>query len=174
MPDKEKMADDMVRSMALRLGYSESQLDALQKRIEGGEPLYQILRIEGTLLDERYTLALGQYKSGKLDRAEELFRWLCLMNGTSSAYWMGLGACLQGQERWGEARTAYALAVAWSPTDDLTALYYLGLCTYQLGDTEATKKALKTFIQRASFDAQYTRELVYRAATILASLEKGA
>lgn len=168
------MSQNVVREIALSLGYSEADLDSIQKRLEDGEPLYTLVHIPENVMGERYQQAKKFYDTGELAHAETLFRWLCLFNGTSTAHWMGLGGCLQGQKRWEEALTAYALAVAWSQEGDPKPLYHVGLCQYMLGHKEESKQALEECVVQANSTAPDVRELVRRACTILASLESEA
>ena len=171
-PETIEEAKKIVHEIALELGYSEAQLAELDKRILDGEPLYKIVQMSEDLLEERYQMALDMYKNGKLENAETIFRWLCLFNGSSSSNWMGLGACLHGQERWEEARTAYAMALACSEEGDPKPLYYLGICNYMLNDKKAATIAFEEAVAQAGLSAADDRELVKRACAMLEQIEK--
>ncbi|MBQ9405147.1 MAG: hypothetical protein IJU37_00235 [Desulfovibrio sp.] len=170
-PETLENAKHMVREIALELGYSPSQLDELDKRILDGEPLYKIVVMQESLVEERYEMALQMFKSGKLENAEAIFRWLCLFNGASSSNWMGLGACLHGQERWEEARTAYGMALAWSEENDPKPLYYLGVCNYMLHDMKTATMAFEEAVAVAGLSDEDDRELVKRACAMLEHIE---
>ena len=170
-PETLEEAKKMVREIAVELGYSASQLDELDKRIQEGEPLYKIVGLQESMVEERYEMALQMFKSGKLENAEVLFRWLCLFNAASSSNWMGLGACLHGQERWEEARTAYGMALAWSEENDPKPLYYLGICNYMLNDKKSATMAFEEAVAAAGFSDQDDRELVRRACAMLEQIE---
>lgn len=170
-PETLEEAQKIVREIARELGYAESQMEELDRRILEGEPLYQIVQLPEKLIEERYAMALQMYKSGQLENAEAIFRWLCLFNGASSSNWMGLGACLHGQERWEEARTAYGMALAWSEEGDPKPLYYLGICNYMLHDMQKAKIAFEEAIAQAGLHESEDRELVKRACAMLEMIE---
>ena len=64
-------AQKIVREIARELGYAESQMEELDRRILEGEPLYQIVQLPEKLIEERYAMALQMYKSGQLERPTE-------------------------------------------------------------------------------------------------------
>ncbi|MBQ7585406.1 MAG: tetratricopeptide repeat protein [Desulfovibrionaceae bacterium] len=164
-------SEDTLKQIALSLGYNEADLNKLQERIQAGEPLYKILNLSASVLEDRYKLAYKLYQSGQWQEAEDVFRWLCFFNGTAKANWMGLGASLQGQEKWEEALTAYGLALAWSEEGQIEPLYYIGICHYMLGHKEEAKQAFEETVVGASFKSSKERELVKRACILLDKLE---
>jgi tetratricopeptide (TPR) repeat protein len=63
-----------------------------------------------------YARAHQYFMAGDLDKAENLFRVLCLIDGSNYDFWLGYGICLRMKERLEHALVAFDTAALLQPT----------------------------------------------------------
>lgn len=80
--------------------------DRFLARLEQGDDLGAALGLPAELLEFLYARAHRWFTVDRIDRAEPLFRALCVLDGEVADYWIGLGICL----RLGDSLDAAALA----------------------------------------------------------------
>ncbi len=69
--------------------------DAVFARIRAGEPLGKALGFPKGTADLLYFRAYNFLQVGRSDKAEPLFRALCILDGREADYWVGYGLCLR-------------------------------------------------------------------------------
>lgn len=80
-----------------------------------GDTLGQALGLPPGLDDLLYSRAHALFSAGRQDRAEPLFRALCVVDGRTADHWVGYGLCLRGRDEDGQAALAFATAAALQP-----------------------------------------------------------
>ena len=99
-------------ALARPLGLDGRQIvDALTR----GETLGQALNLPHGVADLLYGRAHGLFGAGRADRAEPLFRALCVIDAPTADHWIGYGLCLRERHADGEAEIAFATAAALRP-----------------------------------------------------------
>lgn len=88
---------------------------ALVDGLAAGRSLGEALRLPPGLGDVLYANAHTWFAAGRPDRAEALFRALCVIQGGVADHWVGYGICLRVSDRTREASLAFATAVALRP-----------------------------------------------------------
>lgn len=80
-----------------------------------GESVGRALGLPERLTEALYARAHALFATGRLDRAEALFRVLCILDGGEADHWMGYGICLQERGAHADATVGYATAAALRP-----------------------------------------------------------
>lgn len=100
------------------LGRSGVAAGPIFERLKSGASLGEAMAIPKGVAALLYARAHRWFSAGRPDRAESLFRVLCIIDGENPDNWVGWGICLRIGERWDDAlrafRTASGLNPAWS------------------------------------------------------------
>ncbi len=88
---------------------------AIFASLREGATLGQALGLPPRLGEALYARAHGWFNAGRHDRAEALFRALCVLDGRDADHWVGYGVCLRMREARQEAGLAFATAAAIRP-----------------------------------------------------------
>ncbi len=83
--------------------------------LRSGQGLGAALGISPEILELVYARAHRWFSVGKPDRAEPLFRALCIADGRIADYWVGLGVCLRMRKDWTSASLAFSVATRLRP-----------------------------------------------------------
>ena len=103
---------DVFGDVAGGLGLDGSKiLDGLA----GGLTLGQVLGLPPNFGEVLYARAHNWFAAGRHERAEGLFRALCIIDGRTADYWVGYGVCLRRRDNRAEAAVAFATAAALRP-----------------------------------------------------------
>lgn len=105
-------------------------------------------------LEAVYTVAYNLYGQNRNAEAEKLFRFLCLYGHLDKRFWMGLGACLQQQQKYEEAVQAYsymAILDVENPYPPLHAAY----CYLALNDFEKAESGIEAALHWAGDKEEY-------------------
>lgn len=86
-------------------------VDALSR----GETLGQALGLPPRFAELLYARAHSLFSAGRHDRAEPLFRALCVIDAPTADYWVGYGLCLRQRDEDAQAALAFATAAALRP-----------------------------------------------------------
>lgn len=123
-------------------------------------------------LEAVYSVAYNLLRSGKLDDAEKVFRFLCFFDHLSHKFWLGLGACRKAMKNFQGAVDAFGLAGLLDLHDPRPALQ-AAECHIQMGNPEAAVSALNSIEKFAGDDAKFAG-VKDRAKLMRAMLEKSA
>jgi tetratricopeptide (TPR) repeat protein len=161
--DQEKVA---VSRLARSLGVDDNELDVLEDffveaatakgasgrkifaKLRRGATLGQAFEIPAAAVEILYSRAHRWSALGRHDRAEPVFRALCIINGASADFWTGLGICLRARSAWEEALAAFATASEQRPQWAVPHFHALELCIRRAAWTEAATE-LAAFEQKA-------------------------
>lgn len=134
-------------------------LDALSDQGLDGERLLHGLRSTGSLggalglapdvLEAIYARAHRWFAVGHPEKAEPLFRTLCVAEAGCADYWVGLGLCLRLSDRLDMARTALETAARLRHDWAVPHFHLCELLMLQ-GNTVAAAECLVRFGERAS------------------------
>lgn len=80
-----------------------------------GDTLGEALGLPPGFTDLLYSRAHGLFSAGRQDRAEPLFRALCVVDGRTADNWVGYGLCLRQRDEDAQATLAFATAAALRP-----------------------------------------------------------
>jgi tetratricopeptide (TPR) repeat protein len=143
------------------------------ERLKQGQPLGQALGMPEGVGDLLYARAYRWFSVGRVDKAERLFRTLCLLNKDSANYWVGYGVCLRLRGRPNEAAMSFAAAARLKPDWAVPYFHALELAVH-LQKWEAATQYLARFDELASDDiAEAIRAEVERLRSAVA-LRTGA
>ena len=139
-------AGSLAQSLARWLGIDDSDLDLLADlldaglaangtpgrnilaRVKGGAVLGRAFEVPDAATEVLYARAHRWVAVGRHDRAEPIFRALCVLDETSADFWTGLGICLRARSAWDEALAAFATASQKRPRWAVPHFHALELC----------------------------------------------
>lgn len=78
--------------------------------LDAGKPLASFLGLSPQLLEVLYGRAFAFFDAGHVDRAEAMFRSLCILDGQRADHWMGLGICARLRDDLDSALVAFSMA----------------------------------------------------------------
>lgn len=133
--DNENMLID-----AIKTGVSKKQLHALPEN----------------LMEGFYACAYEYYKQGKLDQAEQFFKFLFMYDIYNADYAFGLGAVYQLKKQYQRALDIYAVSFALSK-DNYRAMFEAGQCNMQLKFIGRAKKCFELVVKHEK-DAQLVKK----------------
>ncbi|MBQ7457508.1 MAG: tetratricopeptide repeat protein [Desulfovibrio sp.] len=168
---EEKEYQEVLKDLATQLDLDPELVKAFDEAMENGTPMYSVLGIDETELQNRYTLARQFYESGKLEDAKNQFGMLCLLSDNAPANWMGLGACNMELGNYDDAINAYTMAVIHSEMEDAEPVYRMGICHLRKGDKEKAKLAFQKCLGFGNQDDARQKEFFDRSMTILSTLD---
>lgn len=98
------------------------------RKLRRGVPLGQALEVPDAAIELLYSRAHRWCAVGRHDKAEPIFRALCVVEGESADFWTGLGICLRARSAWDQALAAFATASQQRPQWAVPHFYALELC----------------------------------------------
>ncbi|OHE72642.1 MAG: CesD/SycD/LcrH family type III secretion system chaperone [Verrucomicrobia bacterium GWC2_42_7] len=111
----------------IEIGLGEKEVNEIAEQLRlflSGVTTYKdIMGLQDSHLETIYSMAYDFYRSNKFDKAEELFKGLCLLNPRCHKFWMGLAACVQMQKRFDKAMEVYGFAIAVEAMNPAPFLY---------------------------------------------------
>lgn len=132
-----------------------SQLDGLGldgaavfARIRRGLPLAEALGFPGGTADLLYGRAYRWLQVGRPERAEPLFRALCVLDGRIADHWIGYGLCLRERRADQDAALAFETAVRLRP-EWAVAHFHAFAQSATLGDWPRADEHWRRFTERA-------------------------
>ncbi|MBX2804442.1 MAG: hypothetical protein KTR19_00600 [Hyphomicrobiales bacterium] len=128
---------DLVDLAAQSLEFSGENVLA---KLAAGETLGHAAGMPEKLLELLYGRALVWIEAGRLDRAEQIFQMLCMVNPKMADYWGGLGLCLLQRSAWGEALAAFDRAIDLSPAWGAMHFYRLEALVHMANWDEAARQ----------------------------------
>lgn len=111
-PTETALLKQMLGELVAPLGIDGGQVvDGLSE----GKPLADVLGLPAGLTEVLYARAYNWFTAGRHDRAEALFRILCVLDSSVADFWVGHGICLAERKELTEAVLAFATAAALRP-----------------------------------------------------------
>ncbi|OZG72687.1 CesD/SycD/LcrH family type III secretion system chaperone [Hahella sp. CCB-MM4] len=140
---------------------NQSDVDArfealVESVVNGHSTLGDIKGISDRELEAVYTVAYNLYRQNRNGESEKLFRFLCLYSHLDKRFWMGLGACLQQQQKYEEAVQAYsymAVLDVENPHPPLHAAY----CYLALHDLEKAESGIEAALHWSGEQEKYAQ-----------------
>ncbi|MBB3950337.1 hypothetical protein [Aureimonas jatrophae] len=116
-----------------------------------GQGIGASLGLSANSLEVLYARAHGWFHIDRLDRAEALFRVLCIADGSVADYWIGHGVCLRARDDVAGALIAFQMAAVLRP-DWAVCQFHLASLAVRRRDAAATAVALNRFEALANVD----------------------
>lgn len=93
-------------------------------------------------MEAMYSLGFNFYRTGRLDEAEKVFKFLCIYDHLNPKYWIGLGACHQVNKNYEAAITAYGYG-SFLDLDNPKPMFYAAECQLAMGDKDGALATLE-------------------------------
>jgi len=116
-------------------------------RLEKGQSFARALDIPEGAADVLYFRAHQWFSVGRIERAEALFRALCVIAGQVADHWVGYGVCLKARGLLPEAGRAFETASVLRP-DWAIPHFHLLECLIRSDEWERARLALEAFDNR--------------------------
>ena len=97
-------------------------------RLREGASLGEALGVSADMIEFLYARAHRWVVVGRHEKAEPVFRVLCVLDGESADFWTGLGICLKARAAWDEALAAFRVASQKRPDWPVAHFHALALC----------------------------------------------
>lgn len=101
--------------------------ESVWQTVMNGESLQELNDIPQETMDSLYHCAYNLYHQHKLEEAETLFRYLCLLKARNKSYLMGLAAVHQLKKKYHRAIDIYSAAHTVAG-DDFRPMFQAGYC----------------------------------------------
>ena len=140
---------------------NKETIEEAAKKIAGDMSTVRELKgITDAEMEAVYSLGFNFYRTGNIENAEKVFKFLVLFDHFNPKYWIGMGAVLQVKKMYDGAITAYAYA-SFLYIHDPKPQYHAAECYLAKGDRANAASALAALEQFAPADTDRGRE--YRA-----------
>lgn len=130
----------------------------IKRRIERGDPTFEVLGFEPKTLDAFYQAAHQLLEKGAIEDAVSAFVFLVTIDPMNANYWLDLGASLQLLHDYEGAIDAYEIA-AIRKIDDPLPYFYLAKCLFAIHDRVSALQAIDLALEYAEAK-QTSHELV--------------
>ncbi|WP_260863166.1 SycD/LcrH family type III secretion system chaperone [Citrobacter sp. Marseille-Q6884] len=144
------------------IGDSEELLTEFMKT---GASKKQLYALPENLMEGFYTCAYDYYTQGKLDLAEQFFKFLFMYDLYNADYAFGLASVYQLKKQYQRALDIYSVAFALSK-DDYRAMFEAGQCNMQLRYIGRAKKCFELVIEH-----EQDTQLIEKAKLYLESID---
>lgn len=113
-------------------------------------PLFLQKGVTDDEMEAIYAIGYDYYRAGAYEKAETVFKGLCVLDAMNEKYHMALGGAYQAQRKWQKAIDQYSLVVAAINIGNTTASARAAECYTALGDAEKATSARthKAFFQK--------------------------
>lgn len=118
-------------------------------RLIEGASIGQALAIPDKVVEQIYTRAHSWFSLGRIDRAEPLFRALCLLRDEDADFWVGYGVCLRMTGQYPRAQKAFDSAARLRPDWAVPHFHSLELALHQENWDQA-QASLEAYDAKAS------------------------
>lgn len=142
--------------------------DHFLARLEQGNDLGEALGLPAELTEFLYARAHRWFIVDRADRAEPLFRALCVLDGEVADYWIGLGICLRLRDSFDAAALAFNTAALLRPQWAVPAFHAAELAILAC-DYDNAAAYLVRF--RETADAAIPERMMAEAARMRTALE---
>lgn len=96
-------------------------------------------------LEAIYNVGYVNYNAGQFDKAETVFKFLCMIEHTNHKYWTALGAVRQAKKDYAKAIEAYASAAIFDMNDPKPHLYSAE-CAVMLGNLDMAESGVVSLL----------------------------
>jgi type III secretion system low calcium response chaperone LcrH/SycD len=142
--------------------------ESLLKHLAGGGALKSAAGIGNQEMEAIYAVAYNHFNSGKLDKASDLFKLLCLYDHTEPRWFTGLGTIRQAARDYQGAVEAYSVATLLD-MDDPRPQTQAGYCLMALERWPEAESALEGAILTCDSAAPRFDEVRKQAESLLAT-----
>ncbi len=139
--------------------------ELLMEFMSTGATRKQLYAIPENLMEGFYTCAYDYYTQGKLDLAEQFFKFLFMYDLYNADYAFGLGAVYQLKKQYQRAHDIYSVAFALSK-NDYRAMFEAGQCNMQLRNIGRAKRCFELVVKH-----EQDEQLVKKAKLYLESID---
>lgn len=140
-PGDADLLEDFCRRLLRDVGIDGRQFF---QRLQAGESMGAALGLPAGITELLYSRAYRWFGVGRADRAEPLFRALCVAEGSVADYWVGLGICLRIREDLEGAGLAFATAARMRPGWAVPAFHACELAI-RAGDLDVAAEQIARF-----------------------------
>lgn len=140
-PSDATLFEEICQDLLLQAGVDGG---AFFEQLRHGRSFGEALGITPEITQVIYARAHRWFSVGRADRAEPLFRALCIADGKVADYWVGLGICLRIRKEWNAAALAFSTAFRQQPDWAVPAFHACELALAS-GDVAGAKRWLKNF-----------------------------
>ena len=144
-------------------------VEQTKKFLEGKIGWAELFSFTPQMLYQLAESAYAQFKSGRYEEAEKIFKALTVLDSENAYYHAMMGAILQRQRRYGEAAAEYTVAIELDP-NDVASLTNRGEILLRFGVVDEAKADLE---KAARLDPDKTDRWAARARMLLENLNKG-
>lgn len=145
---------------------SRELIEEAAKKIAGEMSTVRELKgITDAEMEAVYSLGFNYYRTGNVENAEKVFKFLVIFDHFNPKYWIGMGAVLQVKKQFHGAIAAYAYA-SFLDIRDPKPQYHAAECYLAAGDRENAASALAALERFAPADTQRGREYREKAAAL--------
>lgn len=123
------------------LGKSGIEAGPIFEKLKRGASLGEAIAVPAGVPRLLYARAHQWFAGGRPDRAESLFRTLCLIEGSKPDNWVGWGICLRIADRLDQAALAFATAASLAPQWPIPPVHQAELAIRR-GDWNGARLAL--------------------------------
>jgi hypothetical protein len=116
-------------------------------RLAAGRTMGEALDLPPGTVELLYARAHQWFTAGRPDRAEQLFRAVCVLDGTNADSWVGFGVCLRLRDSFEAAAIAFDMAAGCRPAWAVPQFHALELATRR-GDWPEADRRLAAFDER--------------------------
>lgn len=150
---------------------NKEMIEEAAKKIAGDMTTVRELKgITDAEMEAVYSLGFNFYRTGNIENAEKVFKFLVLFDHFNPKYWIGMGAVLQVKKQYQGAITAYAYA-SFLDIKDPKPQYHAAECYLALGDRANASSALAALERFAPENTERGREYRAKAAELKALVD---
>jgi len=122
-------------------------------------------------LEAVYAVGFNYYRTGRIEDAEKIFKFLCMFDHLNQKYWTGLGAVMQVERRLDRAIPCYGYA-SMLDLDNPKPQYHLAECYLAIGDKEAAIATIELLMKNVKPTSEAGRTYRAKAQQLKAVAEK--
>ena len=145
---------------------------AMKQMMEGGTTIREMKGITGAEMEAVYSVGFNFYKTGRMDEAEKIFKFLVMFDHMNPKYWIGMGAVQQVRRQYDAAVASYGYA-SFLDLGNPKPQYFAAECFAAKGDRENALSALAALEAYAPKNTEDGREYRRKASELKAALEHG-
>ncbi len=114
-------------------------------------------------LEAVYSVGYNYYRTGRIEEADKLFKFLCMFDHLNQKYWVGMGAVKQVQKDYRTAIACYGYAM-FLDTENPKPMFHAAECYLATGDKESAREALASLLKNCPTTTENGR--AYRAKAL--------
>ena len=148
-------------------------VEKVKKILEGvmsGKPVYESCGLGPKDVEAVYSVGYTYYQVGRFEEAEDLFRFVTVMDSLDPKYGYALASTLQAERKFEEADKVYC---ALAPIDITNPAIYNGIaeCRIARGDKSGARDAFEALIKAVKPDTPERKAAVEKAQRMIEGLK---